>query len=215
LRFSALELLGAYFEAARAIPGPVPRQVMLGWSRDFYAVQVLPAAPVTVSIEAPTGDLTAWVDFFSHCQGRYPVKFILLSASSEGVDAFRRLPNVVIAADYFINLEQEITLVITALTHLGSHTPLAEVANLAGQLLTQVNFPAGPSFPAGMLLDGGTYRRYGFAPAIQRLWPVPAQAELLQAEFERIWASLNPAEWLARLRASINQTAPDMAMWLR
>lgn len=215
----SLDLLNAYFEAVHSIPHPVPRNVMQAWSRDFYAGRVLPHLPVTVTwgdALPPETELAGWFDFFSRCQDQYPVKFILLSHQVGVMERFRILPNVIVAQDYFITLEQEITLVVTALTHLGSYGNLATVANLAGKVLSLFNFPDPPDKgAAGVLLNSGTYRRYKFASPEQRLWPAPPEASRLAAEIERIWDLVNRQVWLVQQQTPTTTAASNMAMWLR
>lgn len=214
----SLDLLTAYYEAVYTVPRPVPRNVMLAWSRDFYAAHVLPCLPVTVAwdtVLTPQTELAGWADFFSRCQDQYPVKFILLSPPVGAAELFSGLRNVIFAQDYFVTLEQEITLVVTALTHLGSYGDLAIVANLAGKVLTLFNFPAQPTKDTtGALLDGGTYWRYKFASPEQRFWPASPEADRLITEIERIWDITDRQAWLVQ-QQTLTKIASNMAMWLR
>ena len=221
------DLIGDHHAANRTLPHLSCRPYLKRWAEAFHAVHACGRVPVTVNLRNNPGwsqhrnsNFDAWIAFFEHCAGRYPVTFVILCARSE-IDARLRLcSNVIIAKDHDTGVEQDLALIHTSAMHMGANSGPATMAwfNDKPYLMVNTSLRSG----TGALLWGpGTV--LDVAPGKQRVWfSAPLQhtvsgvesKELLVREFELMWAAINVRQW-----QSAPPVLPDdkakLQSWLR
>jgi hypothetical protein len=190
------ELLCGYHCETGAIPELSSRRCMLQWAAAFCERHVGTDVMVTMQVRrnknsAPGRNLQldCWLDFFRHCEPRYPVKFVIVCALSEVDPRLRQHPNVLIAKDLGTTLEQDLTLIQTAAMHMGASSGPGTIAQFNRKPYLIVNSDVHLAGYEGLIADAGFWR-FPFATPLQRFAPPPTTLDLLVTEFARMWASI-------------------------
>jgi len=219
------DLLYNYYREHGSIPHLLCRQFLIDWAQAFYREHVYPQAPVTVQVRNNNAfhthrnlNLECWVEFFHHCEERYPVKFVVICALGEVDDRLRQCFNVVIAKDYHTNIEQDLTLIHMAAIHMGASSGPGTMAvfNTKPHFLVAKRFGAAALEPhsyRGMIQEGN-FLRFCFAGPLQRFTVGPETTELLVAEFARMWETVDVENWKS-LATTEDKPASEIPMWLR
>ncbi|MCX5662586.1 MAG: hypothetical protein NTW19_23140 [Planctomycetota bacterium] len=200
------DLVEPFFQRTGRIPHLTSRPFMADWARGFCREHVGPDVLVTVNIRNNqrvethrNSDIDAWLAFFAHCLGRYPVKFVVVCAKAEIDPRMRGLGNVILAKDHDTGIEQELALVDAAAVHLGSSSGPAMMPFFSDKPYLILRCNTVPDQYRNMHLENG-YMRFSFAKPDQLLYPGPETAALLEADFARLWAGVDQAAWRSRMK---------------
>ena len=214
------DLLYNYYKEHGTIPPLSCRQFLIDWAQAFYREHVYPQVPVTVQVRNNKTfhvhrnlRLECWLEFFHHCEERYPVKFIVTCALAEVDDRMRQCPNVTIAKDYHTSIEQDLALIYTAAIHMGASSGPGTMAFLNTKPYLIVNTDLYPHLNRGMIREGN-FLRFCFAGPLQRLAVGPETTELLIAEFARMWEAVDVDSWRSSLDLKDKQGSEHLT-WLR
>jgi hypothetical protein len=207
-----------------AIPHLSCRPFLVDWAQVFYRRYVYPHVPVTVNIRNNKAfhthrnlRLECWLEFFHHCETRYPAKFVVICAWAEVDDRLRQCPNVIIAKDYHTGIDQDLALINAAAIHMGADSGPAVMAIFNSKPYLIVNTVVGPhyfSHPEMIQQEGENFLRFWFAGALQRYALGIETTELLIKEFSRMWTAVDVQHWqsLANIEGDLKK---EVATWLR
>lgn len=205
--YDIFKMLHVYHQQHSALPVFRYNADLTRWSESFMQRHAPAAVPVTVNFRSnPHFHATrnyqpnAWRTFFERCEGKVPVKFIIICAASEVDESLRDLTNVVIAKDHHTTLLQDLALIHFAAFHLGSSSgpatlPIFETRpyhNFNSEALPHVHLYGGSLFhnPEGNL-------QFSFARELQALGNVPETVDGIWHQFDKIWTSHDWAgDWL-------------------
>ena len=172
---------------------------LLDWARDFIRTHVSPALPVALQIrfnpDSPVRntDISAWKGFLERMEGKQEVKFVILCRREEILPELRRLKNVVYSKDHASGVLNDLALLQVC------HLSLFPDAGF-------VNFPwfcGLPTIYFGKEKHEFPERRlkneHGqglkFLSRFQRRRFGPYSADVLQREFESLYAELEAVGW--------------------
>jgi hypothetical protein len=214
------DLLYEYHREHGRIPHLSCREFLIRRAQSFYAENIYPEIPVTVQIRnnksiSPSRNLRmeCWIEFFKHCEGRYPVKFIVICGRNEVDERLRDCRNVIIAKDQLTSLEEDLAFISTAALHMGAASGPGTVAIFGAKPYLLVNSTLTPSLYRDMIQEGEFVRFY-FASESQRLTLEPETTELLIKEFARMWAAVDVSDWYSAARRE-GKLEPETLTWLR
>jgi len=214
------DLLYNHYVEHGSIPHLSCRQFLINWAQAFYCEHVYPQVPVTVQVRNIKAfgthrnlRLECWLEFFHHCQERYPVKFVIICALAEVDDRLRQCPNVVIAKDYHTGIEQDLALIHMAAIHMGASSGPGAMAifNIKPYLI--VNTDLVPNLYRDMIRED-SFLRFYFAGPLQRFAVGPETTELLIAEFAKMWATIDVASCQGAVHAE-DKSGSEFLTWLR
>lgn len=213
-------LLYNYYQKHKTIPHLSCRPLFIEWAGAFFSQHVLPDVPVSVQIrnnnrfgKNRNTNIEEWLNFFQYCDGKYPVKFVIVCALSEIDDRLRHHRNVLLAKDFHTGLEQDLSLIQTSIFHMGAGSGMATMAifNLKPYLITNTNVIT--HYYRGMIQDE-EFLRFSFASPLQRFTIGLESTEQLITEFARMWDAVDVAQW--KLWANTNAAQEDgLSTWLR
>ena len=211
------DLLYNYYKEHGAIPHLSCCQSIIDWARAFYREHISPLAPVTVQVRNNkmlhthrNSRLECWLEFFRHCEERYPVKFVVVCSLAEVDDRLRQCPNAIIAKDYHTGIEHDLALIQTAAIHTGASSGPGVIALFNTKPYLFVNTDMAPHLYRGIVKEDGFLRHY-FAGPLQRFSVGSETTELLIAEFARMWSAVDVDSWKKQEDKSEN----DFYSWLR
>ena len=214
------DLLYNYYKEHGRIPRLSCRQFLIDWAQAFYREHVYSQVPITVQVRNIKAfgahrnlNLECWLEFFHHCEERYPVKFVIICALTEVDDRMRQCPNVIIVKDYHTSIEQDLALIHTAAIHMGASSGPGTMAVFNTKPYLCVNTDLVPHLYRDMIREDG-FLRFCFAGPLQRYAVGPETIELLIAEFAKMWAAVDVASW----RSSVNledKLGSEPLTWLR
>jgi hypothetical protein len=195
------DIVHTYHQKHQMIPTLSCRGFLLEWARTFYDEHMPSSVPVTVQIRnnkliSPERNLRldCWFELFRYCEGRYPVKFVIVCALPEIDERMRDFANVIIAKDFGTSVEQDLALIQTAAIHMGAASGPGTIAifNMRPYLLVNTN----AIVHLYRCLEGdGDSLRFTFGTQWQTLTRKPETAEFLISEFERMWAAIDKTQW--------------------
>lgn len=207
---------------------PLPRftysATLRQWAEAFFEAHCQGRVPVVVNLRNNPNFhhhrnslLPAWQAFFQAAQDRYPIKFILVCASSEVDPTIRACGNVVFAKDQHSTLIQDLALLRYSAFHIGASSGPAMVSVFDSRPYYFFNSDALPHLAAyqGALLqtpEGDL--RLSFSSPLQRFGLEPETAGGIFREVDRIWAS---RDWPAQYRKALSpgsEQAPPTSIWL-
>lgn len=190
------EVFYNYFQAHRTFPPLSCRPFLKRWADQFVREHAGSAIPVSIQLRNNplfgayrNSLIDVWLEFFQHCQDRYPVRFILIGTRAEVDERIRRHPNVIVAKDHGTSLEQDLALVSASAMHLGASSGPCIMAFFSHKPFLIVNTDIIPERYRGLIVEDGFFR-FCFSGALQRLAVGPETVEMLTREFERMYASL-------------------------
>jgi hypothetical protein len=199
------DLLYKHHKKHGSIPHLTCRQFLVDWARAFYREHVRPAVPVTVNVRNNKAfhthrnlRLECWLEFFRHCEARYPAKFVIICAHSEIDERFRNCANVVVAKDHCTGIEQDLALIHTSAIHMGAGSGPVTMAWFSDKPYLMVNTVYGPKYfahPDMIRKEEGQIQRFWFAGPLQRISQGPETTQLLIEEFARMWGAVDVQRW--------------------
>lgn len=192
------ELFPDYFRKHGTLPRLKSRPAAVQWAAAFYERYANSAITVTVQLRknpvnpARNSDYGSWLEFLEHCVNVYAAKFIIICGHSEVDARFRELPNVVIAKDFGTTVEQDLALIEGAQIHMGASSGPGTIAQFNPKPYCIFNSVMPENFVEGFKLDGNR-GRFAFSSPLQSWLTDHETAELLLAEFDRMWKAVHPA----------------------
>jgi hypothetical protein len=216
------DLLYNYYKEHGTIPHLSCGQYLIDWALAFYQEQVYPQVPVTVQVRNNKAfgvhrnlNIECWLEFFQHCEERYPVKFVVICAVAEIDDRMRQCPNVVIAKDYHTSIEQDLALIHGAAIHMGASSGPGSMAVFNSKPYLIVNTDAVPHLHhPNLIIQEGEFLQYCFATPLQRFTVGPETSQLLIAEFARMWSAVDVASWRSSATSGAGSESA-LLTWLR
>jgi hypothetical protein len=218
------DLLYNHYKKHGSIPRLTCRQFLVDWAQAFYRKHVHPQVPVTVNVRNNMAfqthrnlRLECWLEFFHHCETRYPAKFVVVCARSEIDDRLRHCPNVIIAKDHHTGIEQDLALIHTSAIHMGAGSGPASIAWFNDKPYLMVNTVYGPQYfahPEMIRQEEENVQRFWFAGPLQHIAGGAETTELLIREFARMWAAVDVQHWQSPVSLGENQES-EMSTWLR
>lgn len=213
-------LLYNYYKKNKTIPYLSCHPLFIEWARVFYRQHVLPDVPVSVQIrnndnfgQHRNTKIEEWLKFFQYCEGRYPVKFVIVCALSEIDDRLRQHRNVLLAKDFHTGLEQDLSLIQTSIFHMGASSGMGQMAIFNSKPYLITNSDAILNLYKDMVREEGFFR-YFFAGPLQRSAIGLETTELLITEFARMWAAVDVATWKLWVNTDVKKTN-ELSSWLR
>lgn len=214
------ELLYDYYREHGTIPYLTCKEFLREWTEEFYAEHVYPNVPVTVNLRnnksvtpRRNSRMEAWLEFFSYCEDRYPVKFIVICSRSEVDERLRSCPNVIVAKDHYTGIEHDLALIHTAAFHMGASSGPASMAGFGPKPYLLVNTDLVPEHYKGMIREGDFVRHF-FAGPLQRLSFGVETAEQLAAGFAEMWSTVDASSYNSSAGRKGDQPKEAVA-WLR
>ncbi len=218
------DLLYHHYEKYGSIPHLTCRQFLVDWAQVFYQENIYPQVPVTVNVRNNKAfhahrnlQLECWLEFFNHCETRYPAKFVVICSRAEIDDRLRQCPNVIIAKDYHTGIEQDLALMHHAAIHMGADSGPAVMAIFNDKPYLIVNTVVGPHYfsrPEMIQQEEQDFLRFWFSGPLQRYAMGIETAELLMREFARMWASVDVRRWQAPTNGGQSPRS-ETPTWLR
>lgn len=217
------DLLYKHYKKHGSIPRLTCRQFLADWAQAFYQKHVQPEVPVTVNVRNNKAfhvhrnlHLECWLEFFHHCEARYPAKFVVVCARSEIDERLRQCPNVIIAKDHHTGIEQDLALIHASAIHMGAGSGPASMAWFSDKPYLMVNTVYGPQYFAhpDMIQQEEDVQRFWFASPLQRIAGGIETTELLVREFARMWAAVDIRRWQSPAGFGENRGG-EVPTWLR
>ncbi|MGH8500497.1 MAG: hypothetical protein ACRERV_17050, partial [Methylococcales bacterium] len=177
------------------LPSLASRPAALTWAKHFIKEHAPSAMPVTIQlrhnkvIPARNSDYDAWIAFFEYFADRYPVKFIVICAHSEVDPRLRQMENVVVAKDYCTSVEQDLALIEAARMHMGASSGPGTMVQFSSKPYCIFNWETHLNLIKGFVQDEHRYRFF-FSTPYQNWIYGKETADLLIAEFKRLWSTL-------------------------
>jgi hypothetical protein len=197
------ELLFKHYKKHDSIPELSCRPFLIEWSKSFYREHVFPNIPITVNIRNNKEFHThrnlridRWINFFKHCEKRYPATFVVICAVKEIDDRLRQCRNVIISKDYHTGIEQDLTLIHTSAFHMGADSgpTIMAIFNKKPYVIFNAAVESHHYFPSVFqkYLNGF---KWWFASPMQKYLKGVETTTLLISEFENMWKFLDQNEW--------------------
>lgn len=218
------DLLMDHFKAHGSLPRLTCRSFLVEWAQRFHREHVFPAVPVTVNLRNNknhhpdrNSNLDCWLEFFRHCETRYPVKFIVICARSEIDERLERCANVIIAKEFHSGIEEDLALIHTAAMHMGAGSGPVSMAwfNSKPYLMVNTRFERGYAHPGMIIQEEVDIQRFWFAGPMQRISPRPETVDLLVRQFALMWATIDLKFWESQAGISPDAVNATEKLWLR
>lgn len=200
------EIIYEHVQKTGRLPLIQSRPVMLDWAKRFYARLAAPEVLVSINMRnnprwdpSRNLDIPVWVQFFNSCAGKYPVRFIVTCSKEEIDPRLRECPNVILAKDHETTLEQEVALLEISAFNMGASSGLCSKSIFSDAPFSIVRTNLTPEVYRGMIFENGNYRFFGSRPD-QLFWPQAETLEFLQAEFTRMWTTIDVEKWRAGVK---------------
>lgn len=205
LFYPSFHLLRDFHHRFGRLPVPYFTADQLDWYRQFIGESVGSNLPVTVNLRNNrifhnhrNSDLNEWLAFFNHCNGRYPVTFVIACSADEVDPRFRSCANVVVAKDYHTTLIQDLTLIRFSAFHMGASSGPAALTLFTGKPYLVVNCDMLPHIQLyhGALVKGSEkFLRFSFAGNLQKYSVGRENRIFLIREFDSMYRAVDRAKW--------------------
>jgi hypothetical protein len=172
------------------------------WARGFAANQIVPNLSVVVQIRSNSGwderrnsNIPAWLDLFTFCQGRFPVKFIVICAKDEIDPRLRQMPNVILAKDHGTTVEQDLALIENCAIYLATSSGMALMAWFGKVPYAIFNLSVADMHslaPSTVVRRADGTFRWQWATEHQRLVAERDTSTVLIREFQHLYKIANP-----------------------
>ena len=218
------DLLYKHYREHGSIPHLSCRKFLADWATAFLREHVHPRVPVTVNVRNNpvfqthrNSNMGSWLEFFEHCNSRYPAKFIVVCARAEIDERLRQLPNVILAKDFHTGVEQDLALIHSSAIHMGAGSGPASMAWFSDKPYLMVNTIYGPQYfahPEMIKQEEENIQRFWFSNAMQRIAGGVETTELLVKEFAHMWTSIEIQEWQSSVETD-DIPKSGVSSWLR
>jgi hypothetical protein len=167
----------------------------LSWARKFLFDNLHPLLPVTVQLRNTStvpernAELDCWIEFFTHCLNKYPIKFIMIGRGDEIDPRFRKLSNVLVAKDYCTTLEQDLALIQTAFMFMASSSSGPSAMALFSDLpyVLYKFMPVNEDIPPGSSAP--------WATELQKWVWEPETTDRLTSDFRWVYDKVDKIQW--------------------
>jgi len=189
------EILFDYFQEEKTLPRLESRAPAKTWTKAFLKGHVGSDVAVTVQLRrnpansARDTDYGSWMRFFEFCQGRYPVKFIIICAQNEVDPSLRQISNVVVAKDHCTSVEQDLALIEAAAIHMGASSGPGAIAMFSGKPYCLFNTDLQVDLYKGSIREGDRVTLF-FGNSNQSFLFGRENHDLIAREFERMWKTI-------------------------
>ena len=214
-----------HYKKYKSLPELKCRPFLTDWAKDFYNKNTTGLVPVTVNIRSNknwrsehNSKIDVWLDFFKHCEKKYPVKFIIICARSEVDDRFRKYNNVIIAKDHLTGSEEDIALILTSAFRMASNSGPFTAAlfnkkpySVFNMILEKNSIYHHPDMFD--TIDNGV-QKFWFASEFQRVVNDIETLEILIREFVLLWESVDIKKWKNTEKINMHSNH-DINLWLR
>ena len=213
------EIFARYYRKNNRLPPLYSRHSMLSWSFKFMHKHVFPSLPVTVQLRRNSinpgrnSNYDVWLEFFASCNERYPAKFIIIGAESEMDERFKQYPNVLMAKDFCTSVELDLALINSAAVHMGAASGPGAMAYFSSTPFLLCNAPIETLLNLGYIQNGNFTQAF-FSNSAQQITVIPETLDMLNEEFEKMWAVLDKKCWDKIINQPSNNTS-DIYTWLR
>jgi hypothetical protein len=204
------------------LPNILCRNFLIEWTNDFFINNVINKVPVTVNLRnnklfslSRNSNIECWIEFFVYCQKKYPVKFIVICASTEVDIRMRGLDNVIIAKDFYTGIEQDLALINTSAVHMGASSGPFSMAwyNEKPYLMFSWNADVSKN---KCIIKEGDYYRFSFSHSYQRMFKEPETMPLMVKQFEEIWNAIDTSKYLSVIEETKENKGKNVSLnWLR
>lgn len=194
-------------------------QATKDWALAFLHRHAPDCLPVVVQLRSNpeidtqrNSSVASWLDLFRYCQGRYPVKFIVICARDEMDSRLSDLANVVVAKHFGTSLEEDLALIECAAFYMGGASGVGVMAWFSDMPYSIVNWIHDQHHPDifRAVERGNGYMRFVWANSHQRLVPEPETTEVLVREFERLFSATN---WQDDGRVVSSSATGTLRLW--
>ncbi len=182
------------------IPHLSCKPAMVKWAYSFIEQEVRPHLPVVVHLRNRSAEmernakLEDWSEFFTFCQDKFNVKFILISTREEIDPRFRGLENVIFSKDYSTTVEQDMALIQASLIFLGTRSGTWVFPAFSNLPYILFNFRTqDEDIPHGSV-------HLLWATSLQRLVWEPETTESLIDEFTNLFNRVDKQDWEERAK---------------
>lgn len=186
-------LLYEYYKENKSIPTLHCRKSAQQWADNFIKQHADTKKVVTVqlrkNIKTPDRNTSdeSWLKLFEYCQNEnHPVLFIIICARDEINNDIRKHKNVIIAKDYFTNLEQDLALVEKSHMHMGASSGPSTMAFFSDKPYCIFKWDGINYIYKDLKKSDDKYYFY-FSNEYQRLIKEGETADLLIREFNELW----------------------------
>jgi hypothetical protein len=209
------DFIQKFYRKNKFIPHLSCRQITLDWASWFIKEHIPPDIAVTVHLRNNplmddsinrNANIEEWLKFFEHCDGRFPVKFVVISAHDEIDDRLRNYSNVVIAKDFHTTIEQDLALIQASAMFMGGPSGPATMAWFSDLPYLIFNYS-----PINETLKWES--QFVFANSLQRLVWKPETASLLINEFSELYERIDISVWRDRFKETVD--FPTSQFYLR
>lgn len=177
-------------------------QTLTNWSLEFYKKYLYPYVPISVQLRnnrhidpSRNNNPETWRAFFTYCEKRYPVKFIIIGNADEIDDRIKNLPNVIIAKDYQTRIDQDLALIQLSAFHMGANSGPIVKAIFYNKPYFFSRIPISQMYPEKMYRMDGDYFSFTFGNDQQKGYVGIETTEILINEFERMWEVIEVDNW--------------------
>ena len=193
------ELLFDHYQKYGGVPRIASRPLARAWADNFLKQKAEEEVVVTVQLRrndvnpGRNSNFDCWHAFFRICQDRYPVKFVIIGFQHEIDVSFDDLPNVIIAKQFFTNVEQDLALIEAGAMHMGASSGPGVMAIFNSKPYCFFNTDMRVNLYKGLIQEEKASRMY-FATPQQRFVHEPEDIETLLFEFGRMWHAFRDRE---------------------
>ena len=124
----------------------------------------------------------------------YPASFVIICSKSEIDEGLRKYSNVLIAKDYYTNIEQDLALVNVSAIHMGPSSGPGTMALFSRKPFCMVNTDMINKSYKGFVKNGNR-SRFLFSNPVQSYLSGQETPEILVDEFKRMWSTVDLDYW--------------------
>lgn len=207
------------------IPSVFSSTPLTQWAHTFFSNYVNQFLPVTINLrinnhfcEYRNAHIDSWLEFFSYCHEKYPVKFIVICAKAEVDTRLYLHPNVIIAKNLNTSIAQDIALVANSLLHLGSASGPATISHLVSHpcLITNCDMMPHMDLYHGALqfYRDDKHVKFSFSHPFQFNSTFPESTDYLIDEFNKLWNAVDVEAWKQVSRYWLDNKTEATLSWL-
>jgi hypothetical protein len=195
-----------FYNATNLLPPVFNSMNLTKWAYDYFVSCTDNLFPVTINIrnnklfsQHRNSHIDSWINFFSYCSGKYPVKFIIICAKSEIDERFYECANAIVSKNDNLTISQEIALVASSLFHMGAASGPATIAPFVDHPSILVNADLLPYIDKynGSLVyfRDNRHVRLSFSKTLQYYSTFPETTEYLIQEFTTLLKAVDMNDW--------------------
>lgn len=207
------------------LPSVFNSSLLTQWAHTFFKDNCCDSIPVTINLRLNkyfsfhrNATLEPWLDFFSFCNNKYPVKFVIICSKSEIDERLYGLANVIIAKTLNTTISQDISLVANSPLHLGSPSGPATITPFVNHPSILLNCDMLPhiNLYGGSLLffRDQHHLRFSFSNDLHYYSTFPESTDYLLQEFASAWSNIDSDKWKHINNYWLDNTDQLTTLWL-